>query len=43
MDIVYRTRWHSDPEMFAEITPTPTNKLSVGNVEKVPAREEGKK
>ena len=29
--------------MFAEITPIPTNKLSVGNVAKLPAEEEAKK
>ena len=28
--------------MFAEITPIPTNKLSVGNVAKLPAEEEAK-
>ena len=29
--------------MFAEISPTPTNKLSVGNLAKFPARKEAKK
>ena len=39
-DIVYRTRWHNDPEVFAEIFPTLTNKLSLGNLAKFSARKE---